>query len=714
MLSPHQCTAVDSVAGNILQNVIQNTEVVQPQPSYTYKLPFNIIEEIAVNFLSKLLSMFPKADKEQNNSLNPEMQKITSKILNSLQEYISKSQIKVVPQAKENTTISSADSATIEKVVSSVYNSVLKHSGSHTSVFKDLMGQSNVLADIIGFLMVKEISNSELQPQMEEEASSSELLLEAVIILDKVTKIIDDLKLKEKPASRKGSVLDAMFLEETLALFLAKLAKLPCASNRDAKTLSKPELNKIASQLTKSVTAEISKNNISIVATNPEEHHLTPENMEMISQVVDSVYNHVLQQSGTHEDLYHDMKGTNRFFPQKVASLITSKISNYPLETTGSKTSSADLFGDLNVDRIVEKAHEHAVKMEPQLEEEMLHGELIGLPTCILPYRGKQPITIGPDTVAEHLGVISIKTQPLEKLKIECLERTGHSIEELRRAAVSGRSYIVNTPGTGQRQKEGRVSLDKSGRLDVKPFEPATRNSFPNLRKPDITRVALLKDVKDKKDLIIRLSAHDIDHKSTGNKIEKDLISDEDEAVLQEVVKGECFEGLVEDQVKEDMKPRASAATSPKPITSMSSLKKRLSLGKYCPKSTPTPKSVTTHSTQLTESAETQMKSILSGRDRTTSQSSTGTASTHWEKNTQPSGEEGRAMTESTHYLLHKIRSSSSYDEEDLTSFSSDNEGDRTHDPSAKITEGSFEVFNSENPSSIKVSMFRQPLIAIQ
>ncbi|XP_049727195.1 fibrous sheath-interacting protein 2-like isoform X3 [Elephas maximus indicus] len=702
MLSPHQCTAVDSVAGNILQNVIQNTEVVQPQPSYTYKLPFNIIEEIAVNFLSKLLSMFPKADKEQSNSLNPEMQKITSKILNSLQEYISKSQIKVVPQAKENTTISSADSATIEKVVSSVYNSVLKHSGSHTSVFKDLMGQSNVLADIIGFLMVKEISNSELQPQMEEEASSSELLLEAVIILDKVTKIIDDLKSKEKPASRKGSVLDAMFLEETLALFLAKLAKLPCASNRDAKTLSKPELNKIASQLTKSVTAEISKNNISIVATNPEEHHLTPENTEMISQVVDSVYNHVLQQSGTHEDLYHDMKGTNRFFPQKVASLITSKISNYPLETTGSKTSSADLFGDLNVDRIVEKAHEHAVKMEPQLEEEMLHGELIGLPTCILPYRGKQPITIGPDTVAEHLGVISIKTQPLEKLKIECLERTGHSIEELRRAAVSGRSYIVNTPGTGQRQKEGRVSLDKSGRLDVKPFEPATRNSFPNLRKPDITRVALLKDVKDKKDLIIRLSAHDIDHKSTGNKIEKDLISDEDEAVLQEVVKGECFEGLVEDQVKEDMKPRASAATSPKPITSMSSLKKRLSLGKYCPKSTPTPKSVTTHSTQLTESAETQMKSILSGRDRTTSQSSTGTASTHWEKNTQSSGEEGRAMTESTHYLLHKIRSSSSYDEEDLTSFSSDNEGDRTHDPSAKITEGSFEVFNSENPSSIK------------
>ncbi|KAM9180291.1 fibrous sheath-interacting protein 2-like [Dugong dugon] len=708
MLSPHQCTAVDSVVGNILQNVIQNTEIVQPQQTYTYKLPFNIVEEIAVNFLSKLLSMFPKADEEQNNPLNTEMQKITSKILNSFQEYISKSQIKVVPQAKEDTTVSLADSAAIEKVVSAVYDSVLKHSGSHTSVYKDLMGQSNVLSDIIGFLMVREISSSELQPQMEEEASSAELVLEAVTIMDKVIKIINDLKSKEKPSSREGSALDAVFLEETLALFLAKLVKLPCASTQDAKTLSKPELNKIASQLTKSVTAEISKNNIRVVATNPEEYHLTPENIEMISQVVNSVCNHVLQQSGTHEDLYRDMRGTNRFFPKKVASLIISKISNCPLETIGSKDSSADLFGDLNVDRIVEKAHEHAVKVEPELEEEMLHRDSVDFSTCILPYRGKQPISVGPDIVGEHLGVISVKTQPLEKLKMECLERTGYSIKELRRAAVSGRSYVVNTPDVGQRKKEGRVSLDKSGRLDVKPFEPASRNSFLNLRKPDITRVALLKDVKDKKDLIIRLVAHDIDHKNSKHKIEEDLISDEGEVVLQEVVKEEFIEGLGEDQVKEDTKPAASIAASPKPMTSKSRLKKRLSLSKCHPKSSITPNSVNIRSAQLMESEETQMKRILSGVDKTTSQSFTSTDSTYWEKNTEPSEEERKSMTEPTHHLIHRIMSSSSYNEEDLTSFSSDDEEDQMPDPSAKITEDSFEFFTPENPSSIKFTTLFQ------
>uniref|UniRef100_A0A2K6FLS1 Fibrous sheath-interacting protein 2 C-terminal domain-containing protein n=1 Tax=Propithecus coquereli TaxID=379532 RepID=A0A2K6FLS1_PROCO len=244
------------------------------QPSQAYKLTFNIIEEIAVNFLTKLLSMFPKVHKEPNQSLNAEMQKMTSKILNSFQEYMSKSHIKVVPQAKGSPTVSVADRETIEKVVASVYSSVLKHSGSHISIYKDLMGKSNVLSDIIGFLMVKEISNSEFHPQVEEEASSLELVLEAVKILEKVVKIIDDLKTKEEPSSRQGAMVDAMFLEEILALFLARLVKLPSASRKDAKNLSKPEISQIASQVTKSVTAEISRKNISVIAANPEEHFL--------------------------------------------------------------------------------------------------------------------------------------------------------------------------------------------------------------------------------------------------------------------------------------------------------------------------------------------------------------------------------------------------------------------------------------------------------
>ncbi|KAI4037217.1 LOW QUALITY PROTEIN: fibrous sheath interacting protein 2 [Homo sapiens] len=340
---------VQSVYNNLLpqfgsQEIIQNcvtsgckilseniVDLVLPKPSHADKLSYNIIEEIAVKFLSKLLSIFPKVHKERTKSLETDMQKITSKVLNSVQEFISKSKIKLVPPTKESPTVPVADNATIENIVNSIYTSVLKHSGSYTSVFKDLMGKSNVLSDTIGFLMVNAISNSEFQPQVEEEVSNSELVLEAVKIMEKVIKIIDELKSKEKSSSRKGLTLDAKLLEEVLALFLAKLIRLPSSSSKDEKNLSKTELNKIASQLSKLVTAEISRSSISLIASDPEEHCLNPENTERIYQVVDSVYSNILQQSGTNKEFYYDIKDTNTAFPKKVASLIIDGVSSFPL-----------------------------------------------------------------------------------------------------------------------------------------------------------------------------------------------------------------------------------------------------------------------------------------------------------------------------------------------------------------------------------------------
>nr|XP_044619157.1 fibrous sheath-interacting protein 2-like [Equus asinus] len=704
-LTPHQCTEVDNVVENILKDVIQTAEIPQSQPSWAYKLPFNIIEEIAINFLSKLLFVFPKADKEQNNSLNSQMQKIISKILNSFQEYISKSHITVVPEAKESPTVSLADSATIEKVVTSVYNSVLKHSGSHSSMYKDLMGRSNVLSDTIGFLMVKEISNSEFHPLVEEEASSFELVLEAVKITEKVVKIIDDLKLKKKPSSEKEAVLDARILEETLAFFLAKLIKLPSASN-----LSKPELKNIASQLAKSVAAEISRNNISVVTANPEEKFLSPESIEMSSQMADSVYNHVLQQSGTHEELYYNMKGANNVFRKEVASLIISKVLNFPLETISPKDSCAVLFGDLDIGRIVEKVHGNTVTMKRELEQKALDQDLSEeeFPIKIIPHHKKRPINIDPDIVAEHLGVISIKTQSLEKLQMECLARTGHSIEALRRMSARGSSYSKDVPDAEKRKREKRISLDEAGRLNVKPLETASRNSFQNLIKPDITKVELLKDVQSKKDLIIRLVAHDIEQEESKNKVEEGLTSDEDEVVLQEVGKEKFPEGPFEDQVKEDVKPTASTVAFPKPLMSKSNLKKCLSLGKSChPKSSVTTTNTKASPTQWPESEETQIRKILSKADVTTLESSTDTDSSFWGRKTSLSVEEMKSSTKPSSTNLHQIMSTSSYNEEALPSFSSVDDNSLP-DPSAKITEDSLECPDLENASSIKFTTLFQ------
>ncbi|EPQ07703.1 Fibrous sheath-interacting protein 2 [Myotis brandtii] len=554
-LTPCQCAEVDSIIENILKDVIRSTDTPQPRPAPAHRLPYNVIEEIAVQFLSKLLSVFPTVDKKRNKSLETEMQNIMSKILTSLQEFISKSKIKLTPPAKALATVPLSDNETIKKVVNSVYTRVLKHSGSHMSIFKDLMGKSNVLSDIIGFLMVKEISNSKFQQQGEEEVSSSELALEAVKIMEKVVKIVE-FKSQDRSSSKKGSMLNATCLEEALALFLAKLVKLPSASSKDAKNLSKPELNKIASQLTKSVSAEISKSNISLVAADPEGQLLNPESVEMISQIIDSIYSNVLIQSGTYKDLYYDIKGTNRVFPQKVANLIIDGVSSVTLDTDTdcSKDSHADHFGDLDVNRIVQKAQEHAFKTNADTKNGAPDQNTWGEETQIkiVPHIGNKPIKIDPGILSQHLAVISVKTEPLEKLQMECLRNTGHSIAEVRRASMQGRSYSSADASNEEKlKKERRTSLNRTGRLDMKPLEAVGRNSFQNLRKPDITKVELLKDVQNKQDLLIRLVVHDIEGESESPKGEEPT-TDDYEFVLREDIREASCELFEEEATEAD------------------------------------------------------------------------------------------------------------------------------------------------------------------
>ncbi|XP_027692011.1 fibrous sheath-interacting protein 2, partial [Vombatus ursinus] len=685
-LTPHQCAKVDSVVENILKDTSQSPVGLPTKQTYDHKLPLNILEEIAVQFLSRLLSVFPMIERERTKSLEAELEKITNKIITSLKEFISESPIKVVQQANEPPTLAKEDNQAIEKVVDNVYGSVLKHSGSHISMYKDLVGKSNVLADIIAFLMVKEISNPEFQPSCEEETSGPQLALEAVKIMEKVLKILDDIKSQEKPSAPKIPVLDASFLEETLALFLAKIVKLPCVATKEAKSLSKPELNKIASQLTKSVAAEISKSSINLVAADSEVYFMNPENIEMISQVVDSVYSNVLRQSGTQEEFFHDIKSMNRFFPKKVASLIISEISHCPSESVSSRSSATDVVNDLDVDRIVKKASDHATKMgSVLLREDDFGGD--DLPIKIVPHLGNKPIRIDPAIVSQHLAVISLKTQPLEKLKKQCLSRTGHSLAELRRASISGRTYSSEIVDIESRKKERRISLDKTGRLDVKPFEVVCRNSFQNLRKPDITRVELLKDVQSKKDLIIRLVAHDIDE-DRDNRGDGGLISDEEESDFREVVlKEECALGLMDMSMKdeEEEKVPESKVSLPKSSLSSSSLKKLLPISKCCQAtSTTTPEKIETSPSQIKE-AEVQKvpdepekpnelevleipEVVLQKVRCLPRKHPCQRASSDLEEKPQSSQEEAKTIVaEPSHYLIHRTMSSCSYNQEMLS-----------------------------------------------
>ncbi|XP_045020441.1 fibrous sheath-interacting protein 2 isoform X5 [Bubalus bubalis] len=309
--------------------------------------------------------------------------------------------------------------------------------------------------------------------------------------------------------------------------------------------------------------------------------------------------------------------------------------------------------------------------------------------------RTSYPSNDGEITTLQSPGV-SAKTPSICRY---CLQDT--SKQQVTRADLNGekakKSSLNYEPAPG-------VSFihDSPIRQDYHPNrcqeKTSSRNSFQSLIKPDITKVELLKDVQSKKDLIIRLIIRSIIQENLENK-EESLDSDEDEVVLQEVVKEEeeFLESPLEDQVKEDMKLTTSTVAHPKPPVSKCSLKKFLSVGKCQPKSR------VTIMTEVSPAKQTESEQTLitdSNIDVTTSECLTVTNSP-WEKKTQLSETEMRPSTEPTHHFIHRMMSASSYTEEDLASFSSFDD-DHSTDPSAKVIEESLECPCLENLSSLE------------
>ncbi|KAF6390257.1 hypothetical protein mRhiFer1_007837 [Rhinolophus ferrumequinum] len=300
------------------------------------------------------------------------------------------------------------------------------------------------------------------------------------------------------------------------------------------------------------------------------------------------------------------------------------------------------------------------------------------------------------EPIAENQSILQMKKE--ERHHRDCIRRKLSLRRQIEKEWKIKEMLLLTK--IGEVKREARVEELHQKVREEAHQKTASRNSFQSLTKPDISILEILRDVQRKKDLIIRLVTHDIDREVSENK-EGSLTSDEDEVVLQEVVKEEFPEDLFEDQVKEEVQPIASAVAFPKPLMSKSHLKKCLSLRTcYHPKSTVTTTNIEASPTQWTESEETQIQRIIPMANVATSKSSTDTDSSFWERKTQLSREEMESSTELTHYFIHRIMSTSSYNEEDLPSFSS-NDDDCPSTPSAKITEDTDKSSTSKQESEM-------------
>ncbi|XP_063147183.1 fibrous sheath-interacting protein 2 [Candoia aspera] len=527
-----------------------------PLRSHLKGLSSLILEEVAVKLLTKIFNSLPLDEVDTKSVAS--MKEVARKIINSLQCLLSNGKLNVWQQ-DDSEDLASEDSRTVGEVVDSVYSDILKHSNSETSLYEDLTNSNEDFVNRVACFMVSEISKRDFQPVFD---SRAELLSPSVIKLESekiVKKFLSDMeagKEIKKSSETQIPVVPVAFLEEILSRFLTTilLAQYDLGIHKK-KSLSKTNVNEIVGLLKTSVEKEMTKNKINLVASD-NQPVLDPQYEETVKQVVHSVVNNVLEKSGSQKELYNDMTTNQVIFPEQVASIIINEISSCSLGNSLHENSDNETLSALELDRIVSKVIAQ-VGSHMELEEETSLLELSGLselrdkstpsillqseelPLKIVPYIGHKPLKIDPDIISDHLAVLSIKTEPLEKLKKTCLSKMGVSLTELRRASASGKSLSSELGGhplpEANKRKERRPSLDMAGRLGVRPREPVCRNSFQSLTKPDITRVELLKDVESKQDLIIRLVAHDIDsHNYPPRQALDDTDSDEEEQVLKE------------------------------------------------------------------------------------------------------------------------------------------------------------------------------------
>ncbi|XP_044885732.1 fibrous sheath-interacting protein 2-like isoform X2 [Mauremys mutica] len=332
---------------------------------------------------------------------------------------------------------------------------------------------------------------------------------------------------KYQLSQSQDCALPAIVVEEIISKLVSTILNSVCSTSLEhTKCLSKTEVNEITDTLKQSVKKRMSKSKISLVRAVDEDQHLNPGYEDIVNQVVQSIYNSVLQETGSQPALYHDVTNCRTIFPERTASLIINEISSGQLIHSFNEESPTDNCSATEVDSTADKDLS-SVSIQINIEagssrqsmtdanghpaETLLQEE--ELPIEIIAHIRDKPLDIDPHLISDHLAVISIKTEPIEKLNETYISHSGLELPELRKASISKSSMLsTGTESDIEKRRERRSSVNALGRLDIKPKDVVCRNSFQNLKKPDVTRVELLKDVKSKEELILRLVSYDIQH----------------------------------------------------------------------------------------------------------------------------------------------------------------------------------------------------------
>ncbi|XP_019374214.1 PREDICTED: fibrous sheath-interacting protein 2 [Gavialis gangeticus] len=329
-----------------------------------------------------------------------------------------------------------------------------------------------------------------------------------------------------EPSCRANNLSLKTLMEDLVNRFVSTILNSVCSTGPKHRRLAERDASKIADPLKQSIDKIMPQYEMDVVGITDEEQYSTKEYEETVNQVVYSAYSNVLQESGSQQDMYGDVTSPRKVFPKRAPSMILSEISTCNLNCTINEDEPTESPSAMNLHRFVDRAlsqvssiiAKHETEDSPVLktneQTKEMPPEVKDLPIEITPCIKNRPIQIDPEIVAEHLAVISIKTEPLETPNAVGSRKTKLGQTVLRKVSESKESFMDVNIGYEQRKKSHRrSSVTTLGRLDVRPREIVCRNSFRNLKRPDISAVELLKDVQNKNELLVRLVTFDTEHK---------------------------------------------------------------------------------------------------------------------------------------------------------------------------------------------------------
>ncbi|XP_029459173.1 fibrous sheath-interacting protein 2-like [Rhinatrema bivittatum] len=311
---------------SIMKNTIQiissmSNNQMQPSTSHARMYPARGLEEIITSLLSKIFVFYFEVATciESKHISETETSEMATNLVHLILMEIAKNQVIVTSKSRKDQCLQQTDKEAVENVVNSIYSTILRKAGSHLALFKDI-SEKKSLAKSIAYLIISEISESQLQPCFTEELSHySYTALESDKIVKNILKNINLLINQSQETISYVCMLEATFLEEIISRLLSKILCVSCTSTDNWNAVT--EFSKMSTKLVDTIMLEISKYHIWIVK-DLDGWCLDSNTNHVIDQIVNSVYENVFQNYNSQLEVQNCITNGNQMFFEKISSLI--------------------------------------------------------------------------------------------------------------------------------------------------------------------------------------------------------------------------------------------------------------------------------------------------------------------------------------------------------------------------------------------------------